>query len=240
MRALVVDDEAPARRRLIRMLEPLGVQVIGEAQDGLEALKVVDQTQPDLIFLDIRMPNLDGLALAAQYAHLPPVVFVTAFEEHAIEAFDVNAVDYLLKPVRQERLRKTLERIRTQTPSAQAGFEALAPPAPEVPRVVVHDRNTTHLFDAPQITRFWSSNKYTVFQHENVEHLTNEPLSALEERLTNFGFMRVHRAELIRIDAVASLRAADAAFEVELIDGQVARVSRRSITTLKRHLGLSS
>lgn len=240
MRVVVVDDEEPARRRLIRMLAELPVEVVGEAENGIEALRVIDETRPDLLFLDIRMPELDGLALAAQYAHLPPVVFVTAYEGHAIDAFEVNALDYLLKPVRQVRLQKTLARVKAHLRPAKESFDVLPAPSGAHPRVVVHDRGITRLFDAQEITRFWSANKYTVFRMNDEEHLTSEPLNALETRLTEFGFMRVHRAELVRLDAVKSLQAKTQGHEVLLQDGQTARVSRRLVATLKQELGLSS
>jgi DNA-binding LytR/AlgR family response regulator len=107
-----------------------------------------------------------------------------------------------------------------------------------VPRVVTHERGTIHVFDAQTITRFWASEKYTLFFLDNKEHLTEEPLSALAERLAPWGFLRVHRAELIRVAAVQALSSADGIHEARLQDGQVARVSRRLMSVLKRELGL--
>src|ERR1043166_215273 len=167
MKLLVVDDEAPARRRLCRMLEELaGVEVAGEAENGWDALAAVDRIQPDLLLLDINMPGLDGLELAARYAHLPPVVFVTAHDEHAVRAFELNAVDYLLKPVRAERLAEAIARARVRVTAASDCFSALpkvSRPAAAVPRVVTHDRGTLRFFDARIITRFRAFEKYTSF-----------------------------------------------------------------------------
>ena len=236
----MVDDELPARRRLVRMLEQLpGVEVAGQAGDGLAALAVVADARPDLILLDINMPGLDGLALAARHAHLPPVVFVTAHDEHAVRAFELNAVDYLLKPVRPERLAVALQRAEARRLPAPDGFAALGiDPRTAGPRVVTHERGVVRLFDARDITRFSAADKYTAFRVGGEEHLTEEPLSQLEERLAPHGFVRIHRGELVAAAAVRSLDVADGAHRVHLSDGQVARVSRRLVTTLRKQLGI--
>jgi DNA-binding LytR/AlgR family response regulator len=240
MKVLIVDDEAPARRRLRRMLDQLGgIELVGEADGGLSALREIERLQPDLLLLDIEMPDLDGMALAARYAHLPPVVFVTAHDEYAVRAFEANAIDYLLKPVRAERLAEALKRAQARTRSAAESFGALPPIGKsEIPRVVTHERETIRFFDARTITRFWASEKYTLFFADNKEHLTEEPLSALAERLAPWGFFRVHRAELIRITAVRALTSGDGIHEVRMEDGQIARVSRRLVGLLKKELGL--
>jgi len=241
VRILVVDDEAPARRRLVRLLEDLdGVEVVGEAENGAHALEQVARVAPELLLLDIHMPGIDGLELAAMYTDLPPVVFVTAHDEHALRAFEVHAVDYLLKPVRAARLAEAIVRARARVGSAAESFRALGAGAKgaEVPRVVTHERGVHRLFDVRAITRFWASEKYTVFLFEGAEHMTAEPLAALEERLVPWGFLRVHRAELVRVSAVRALTAEGGGAEARLEDGQVARVSRRFVPALKKQLGL--
>ncbi|MER2566149.1 MAG: LytTR family DNA-binding domain-containing protein [Myxococcaceae bacterium] len=240
LRALVVDDEAPARRRLRRQLEALSVEVVGEAEDGEQALTQARALAPDVIFLDVRMPGVDGLTLAQRHTDLPPIVFCTAYDEFAVKAFEVNAVDYLLKPVREERLSLSVEKVRAkQAASRERVAKALEAVAPaQATRVVSSTRGTVRFFDARQLTRFWSSDKYTVFVAEGEEHLIEESLSTLEERLAPHGFLRVHRAELIRLDAVKSLSTADGMHEVKLADGQVAKVSRRSVGAVKAALGL--
>ena len=142
-----------------------------------------------------------------------------------MKAFEVNAVDYLLKPVRTDRLAAALEKVQ---PLALPGT-----------RVVAAGRGVIRLFEATDLTRLWSSEKYTVFRSDGEEHLTEEPLSALELRLSAYGFLRTHRAELVNLKAVRSLRLTDGLHEVELSDGQRARVSRRSIADVKRALGLN-
>ncbi|WP_164018607.1 LytR/AlgR family response regulator transcription factor [Pyxidicoccus trucidator] len=242
MRVLVVDDEEPARRRLERMLRELaGVEVVGQAGDAEETLRQVATLRPDLLLLDIHMPCMDGLTLAQRHADLPPVIFVTAHDEHAVQAFEVNAVDYLLKPVRPERLATAMERARQRRlASREAVSRALETvrPAGASTRIVTSTAGTLRFFDARDITRFWSSDKYTVFLVDGAEQMTEEPLSTLEERLREAGFLRVHRGELVHANSIRALRGADGIHEVELRDGQVARVSRRLLAEVKRGLGL--
>lgn len=239
MRVMVIDDEAPARRRLARMLEQQeGIELAGEAGNGLDALAAIERERPDLLLLDIEMPGVDGLALVARYAPLPPVVFVTGHDEHAIRAFELNAVDYLLKPVRRERLAEALQRSRARMRLAADSFQALPACAAvsTTPRVVTYSRGAVRLFDVRVITRFGASHKYTVFSAEGEEHLTEEPLSALAERLRPHGFVRVHRAELVNRSAIRALESNQGRHEIHLDDGQVVRVSRRELAALRATL----
>ncbi|MDI3291387.1 LytTR family DNA-binding domain-containing protein [Polyangium sp. 15x6] len=244
MKILVVDDEEPARRRLIRLLRDIpGTEVVGEAGDGEEALRRIEALGPELVLLDIRMPGLDGLSLAQRYVDLPPLVFITAYDEYAVQAFEVNAVDYLLKPVRPERLLSAVERARqrllaTKEAAARA-LSAVAGRGGPTSRIVTVTRGVIRLFDARDVTRFWSSDKYTLFRADREEHCTEEPLSTLEERLRAHGFLRVHRGELIHVGSVKALRSGEGIHEIELQDGQIARVSRRSLSALKAALGLA-
>ena len=230
MKAFVVDDEAPARRRLTRMLEAIdGVTVIAQLEDGEALLRALEARSPDVIFLDVRMPGVDGMTLAQRHGDLPPIVFVTAYDEYAVRAFELEAVDYLQKPVRPERLANAVARVRSR----------LAPRTSDtIPRVISATRGVFCVFDARTITRFWACDKYTNFRADDAEHLTEESLNALEERLGAHGFVRVHRAELVKLDAIRSLRIIDGGHEIALADGQVVRVSRRALPAIKAALGL--
>jgi DNA-binding LytR/AlgR family response regulator len=242
MRILVADDEALARRRLIRMLgEMAGLEVVAEAANGREVLAEVARTHPDVVLLDIEMPELEGLSVARRLAPSTRVVFVTAYEEHAVRAFALDAVDYLLKPVRRERLAEALRRVSVRRASNEASSLAVVEDAvllAEAARVVAHVRGTARFFDARHITRFWALDKYTAFLAEGEEQLTDEPLTALEERLSRFGFVRTHRAQLVRSSAIRSLRTRGGAAEACLADGQRVPVSRRMLYRLKHELGL--
>jgi DNA-binding LytR/AlgR family response regulator len=252
VRVLVVDDEKPARDRLIRMLARIeGVSVAGEARDGEEAARMIAELAPDAVLLDVNMPRLDGMSLALEHlGALPAVVFVTAYDDHAVRAFEAGAVDYLVKPVRQERLERALERARERGPAraagreTDAGIEALlrrlaGAGAAEIEcRISVAQAGTVRFFDARQVSRFWSSDKYTLFCHGGDELMLEETLGALERRLAPHRFVRVHRSELINLSLVEALHHEDGIHEVELADGQRARVSRRSLAALRRALGL--
>jgi len=244
VRVLVVDDEEPARRRLVRMLGMHdGVEVVGEAENGLAAIAALERARPDLLLLDIEMPELDGLELVARHGWLPPVVFVTGHDEHAVRAFDLYAVDYLLKPVRSERLAEALLRARTRVRPAAESFRALAAgggaeATAAAPRIVTRLRGTIRLFDACIVTRFSAANKYTVFMVDGEEHLTEEPLAALAERLRPYGFIRVHRAELVNRAAIRAIDAKQGVCQLQLSDGQTVNVSRRLVAALKSELQL--
>jgi DNA-binding LytR/AlgR family response regulator len=239
LKVLVVDDEAPARRRLARQVATLGHEVVAEAADGEAALAAIAAHAPDVMLLDIRMPGIDGLTLAQRTTSLPPIIFCTAWSEFAVQAFEVNAVDYLLKPVRVERLGAALGKVSGPGSKAMArALEVVAPVSPT--RLITGERGAVRFFDARDVTRFWASDKYTVFRADGGEHLIEESLVTLSERLAPFGFVQVHRAELVRLDAVRSLRSDDGVHELELQDGQVARVSRRELGTVRKALGLSA
>lgn len=239
MNVLVVDDEPPARRRLCRLLSELpDVTVVGELADGEHLLERAVQCAADVILLDIRMPGLDGLSLAERYPQLPAIIFVTAYDEYAVRAFELAAVDYLLKPVRPERLASSLERIRARSQVEHVQPVSSSPPpmashVQRVPRIAIKGQGELELFDVREVTRFWSSHGYTVFIADGAEHLSEEPLAMLEARLHEHGFLRVHRAELIRLDAVRSLRRDGVSYEALLSDAQSVRVSRRCMRAVK-------
>lgn len=234
---MIADDEAPARRALARLVQQLGSVVVAEAENGLDVLAAVGDTHPEVILLDVHMPELDGVELAARFAHLPPIVFVTAHDEHAVRAFEVGAVDYLLKPVTLERLATALERASARRATRPAPFP-VAQAAVTTPRIVTRQGATIRVFDATAIDRFQATDKYTVFVTGGVEHASEEPLASLEERLRPFGFVRAHRSELVRVAAVRALRSDGGEHTLLLADGQVVPVSRRSLAAVKAALGV--
>lgn len=240
MRILIVDDEAPARRRLKRMVERIdGLTVVGEASDGESAIVQATELNPDLTLLDIQMPGLDGLATADDPA-LGRVIFVTAHSEHAVTAFELNAVDYLLKPVTQQRLEQAISRVQPQQPRPDALRnvlqQALADSAPRTIRLSARVGTTIHVFDSREITRISSRDKYAVFERGGEEYLLDESLNQLQTRLEPVDFVRIHRAELVNLNAVVAVHADGGGAEVELRDGQRAAVSRRHLAELKARL----
>jgi DNA-binding LytR/AlgR family response regulator len=242
----VVDDEPLARRRLVRMLAAIpDVSLAGEAGNAQAALQEIRAERPDLVLLDIRMPGLSGLELAASEQDLPPIVFTTAYDQYAVEAFEVSAVDYLLKPVEPERLAAALDKARRhREPAELAGLQSLLEQLgrkvdrPRSTRISARRAGTTRLFEAREITRIHASQKYALFLHEGFEFVLDESLNALEARLEGEGFFRVHRAELVNLSHFRALHSEDGAVSVELSDGQIAPVSRRAVPALKQRLGI--
>jgi DNA-binding LytR/AlgR family response regulator len=243
VKVLVVDDEPLARARLLRMLASIeGVVPVGEAGTGREALDKIAELAPDCVLLDVRMPGLDGLEVAN--ATDVPVVFTTAHNAYAVDAFELAAVDYLLKPVRRERLVRALEKVRQAAPASRAPMGARVQqlraafgPAPAA-RISARRGDAVHLFDPSEIVRFKAAGGYTSFQRDGHEFLLDESLNQLEERLAPLGFLRVHRAELVRLEAIRALHGEAGNTLVELSDGQRAPVSRRLVADLRRRLGI--
>ncbi len=231
MRVIVADDEPLALRRLVRMLNTIeGVQVVAEAFDGERAADCIAQFKPDVALLDINMPGLDGLAVA-ELAGDTKLVFVTAHVQHAAEAFEVDAVDYLIKPVRLERLKKALSRVqrRVQTQSQEPKPEASV-------RLVVQDGASSQFVDAREVDAFVASDKYTEFFLKGREYLVRDSLGTLEERLEGHGFIRTHRSALVRQEAISKLTQVEGAATVTLEDGRNLPVSRRRTADIKRML----
>jgi DNA-binding LytR/AlgR family response regulator len=255
MKILVVDDEPLARRRLIRKLRALAdAEVVGEAADGNEAAEKITALAPDLVFLDIRMPGLDGMALARQLASAgeggPAVIFTTAHSEHAVEAFELAAADYLLKPVETDRLRTAFDKVKkAMGPKAPADPSRLAALVEKLlraegnespPRVSARLGDVVHIFDAREIARFHAEEKYVVVRKGGEEYLLDESLQTLEQRLAPHGFLRVHRSDLVNLASVRALRLeGDGEGAVlDLSDGQQSPVSRRMLAEVKIKLGL--
>ncbi len=220
MRVLVVDDEPLARRRLVRMLQAIeAITAIGEAEDGDAALRL--GPAHDVVLLDIAMPGVDGLAVARRLSGTTPVIFVTAHPQHALAAFDTEAVDYLVKPVRPERLARALSRLG---------------PRPASARIPARGHDGVHLFDPNAIDCFWAADKVTLFEVEGREHVVDESLASLAERLP--GFVRTHRSWIVRLAAVARLGRGPSGAYVVLQGGQRIPVSRRQLPELADRLGL--
>lgn len=233
MKVLIVDDEAPARDRLRRMLEKIeGITTVGEAADGKAALQANEQLQPDVILLDIRMPGMDGLATARELAKLPDpptVIFTTAYGEHALEAFEAEALDYLVKPVRQERLEQTLTRLlkRGLVIDKTQGRSHLT----------VRKHGNLHLIPVDEILYFQADNKYVTAFMAGREELLEESLKQLEEE---FGsrFLRIHRNALIALESLEGIeKNPDGRCHVTLRGvGCGPEISRRHLAEVRRVL----
>jgi len=200
LRVLIVDDEPPARERLRSMLaEAGGFDVAGEAGNGLEALERVDRLTPDIVLLDVRMPGIDGLEVARQLAthpEPPAVIFTTAFDEYALQAFESEAIAYLLKPIRAEKLSAALAKAaRLTRPQLQQVASAAREPARRS-HIGVRGRDGLRLIPVDEIFCFHADQKYTTVRHTNGEDLIEDSLKTLEEEFAQT-FVRIHRNALV-------------------------------------------
>jgi len=241
MRILIVDDEPPARLRLHSLLQQLpGVEIVGEAGDGGTALKQVEALNPDVVLLDIRMPGMDGLECARHLAALstpPAVIFVTAYDRFAIEAFEAQAMDYLVKPMRKERLEAALARAKRPNAAQRAALEAtsVAVPGGRRRQLCVRVRDSLRLVDVERIYYFRADQKYVTVRHDTGEVLIEDSLKALEEEFQD-EFVRIHRNALVAVRAIDALEKNDHGhFHVRLrgLDEKL-EVSRRLVPDVRR------
>jgi two-component system response regulator AlgR len=237
MKVVIVDDEPLARARLRELLaEQPGVTVVAEAADGHGALHACAEQQPDLVLLDIQMPGIDGLETArhlAAFEPRPAVVFCTAFDAHALSAFDAQAIDYLVKPVRPERLAAALDRVRTFT-AGREHVSTAAHPGQRRTHLCARMRGSLRLIPVEDVHYLQAEEKYVVVHHARGEDLIEESLKSLEEEFAE-RFVRIHRNCLVaRHEIVELKRAADGHVQAVLRHGkQPLEVSRRCVAHLR-------
>ena len=237
MRILIVDDERPARERLRRMLAlETGIEAIFDAADAHEALRCVLEMRPDALLLDIEMPELSGIELAASLPEPAPlVVFVTAYDEYALRAFDANAIDYLLKPFDQMRLRRALARLRERL----AGRELAASAAAGLPprQLLVSERGATRVVQVADIEWLETADNYVALHTAQGAPLLRQTLAGLLAQLGG-SFVRCHRRAAVRVDAVERVVPLDKGdCEILLRSGAVAPCSRQFRPALMAALG---
>jgi two-component system response regulator AlgR len=238
LRVLIADDEALARERLRSLLAEIGdAQVVGEAADGEEALRKLDTCDPDIVLLDVRMPGLDGIETARRIAENPAppaVIFTTAFDEYALKAFDAQAVAYLLKPIRREKLAAAIAQAGRLTRPQLAQAAAAARFAPQRTHIAVKVRDSTRLIPTAEIRCFVADQKYVTVRHAGGEDLIEESLKSLEEDL-GASFVRIHRNALVNVAHMAAIeRDAEGQYYVRLRErDERLAVSRRMASDLR-------
>ncbi|HKH90230.1 MAG TPA: LytTR family DNA-binding domain-containing protein [Gemmatimonadaceae bacterium] len=263
VRVLVVDDEPLARMRIEDVLSHLeGAEIVGSASNGIEAVEMIRSLKPDLVFLDVQMPGKTGVEVVREIGPsvMPATIFVTAYDQFAVQAFDVAAVDYLVKPFDDERLESAFERARSrlaleglgqlrekllavlQTPgTASAQPTPAHPHTPEyLERIAVEMRGKVQSIPVDQIDYIVQSGPYAELHSGGRRHLIREAMQTLEERLDPRKFMRVHRSMIVRLDLVEALhRGTGGDYEVQLKGGARVKVSRSRRDALERWLGVS-
>jgi len=242
MRCVLVDDETPARERLRDLLSQAAVEatVVGEAGSGKDAVTLIHESRPDVVFLDVQMPVIDGFEVVQLLAPpRPHVVFVTAYDEHALRAFEVHALDYLTKPVRLERLNRTLEhlaRLGTPPPDSPA-LDRLGGDR-QLQRLTVHVGSRLQVIPVAGV-RYFEADGKAVFAHlKEGRFRTSFGLDEIEARLDPTRFLRIHRSYLVNAAVVRELVPwFSGTYQLKLDDGRELPVARRRIGRVKQALG---
>jgi two-component system LytT family response regulator len=239
IRTVVADDEPIARARIVSLLRgEEDIDVVGECADGREARQAIADTSPDLLFLDVQMPEVDGLALARTLGSTgaPVIVFVTAHEDYAVRAFEVRALDYLLKPVSAERFRATLAHARDQVARRRA--EGAGAPRPRRDRLMVKSGGRIHVIRAAEIDWCEASGNYVGLHVGARCHLVRDTMAHLEAELDPRQFMRIHRSAIVNVDRVQEMQPSfNGEFVVILRSGTRLTLSRGYRDALQARLG---
>jgi len=242
IRTLIVDDEPLAREGVaLALATERDVEIVGSCEDGPSAVQAIRDLDPDLVFLDVKMPGLDGFAVIHEIGadKMPPVIFLTAYEEHALRAFRVNALDYLLKPIDAADLRKSVERARRRRAQDELGawrgeLRALvAAVAHErastdtAERILVRTNGRVHVLDPREIEWVEAAGDYVTMHAAGKSHVVRDSLRNIELRLAAHGFIRIHRSTLVKLACIRELIAKDSGdHDVVLHDSTVLRLSR--------------
>jgi len=239
LRVMIVDDEELARQVLREYLETIpGVEIAAECSNGFEAVKAISEHSPDLVFLDVQMPKLDGFEVLELIGKQVAVIFTTAFDQYAIRAFDAQAVDYLLKPFSQDRLEKAIERVRQRlgrtVPKPAELAAAARPPQQYLQRIVVKDGTRVHIIPTDRLDYAEAQDDYVALHSAGKSYLKQQTISSLESALDPAQFIRIHRSHLVNLDRVAKIEpyTKDSRIAV-LSDGTQLPVSRAGYDRLK-------
>ena len=246
LRVAIVDDEIPARQILREYLElEPDVDIVAECANGFEAVKTVTEQMPDLLFLDVQMPKLDGFEVLELVGRDTAVIFTTAYDEFALRAFDVHAVDYLLKPVGRERLHEAVERAREriagrgQQPETSGPALAMAarPPGAWLMRIVVRDAAQVHVVPVDKVDFVEAQDDYIAICTEARKLLKDQTMADVESQLDPRRFVRIHRSYLLNLDRLARLEPAGGDSRMAVLhDGRRLPVSRSGYARLKHLL----
>ena len=242
IRAVIVDDEELARQVLREFLSKHEeIEIIAECANGFEAVKAVTELKPDLLFLDIQMPKLTGFEVLELIGSDRAVIFVTAYDEYALRAFDVHAVDYLLKPFAAERfesaLKRAKERLGGKLPAPADLSSAARPPAEYLERIVVRDGTRVHIIPIAKLDFAEAQDDYVALSSEGKKHLKQQTISSLEKALDPDRFLRIHRSYIVNLEKVTKIEPySKDNYVVVLTSGAQIPVSRSGYARLRAQL----
>ena len=234
MKAMLIDDEPPARRELRRLLSGFPwVEIVGEAGNVDQAAELVESLTPELLFLDIQMPGGSGFDLLARLEDVPQVIFTTAYDEHAVRAFKVDALDYLLKPIEPARLAEALSRVR----SAQAA--RLPAPHAVLEQIFVRDGSRCWFVPLREVRLLSSEGNYIRLSWGKLQPLLGRALAALEQRLDPNRFFRANRRQIINLDFIESVElGVNGRLHAQLREGPEVEISRRQARLFKTKMSI--
>ncbi len=239
IRTLIVDDEPLAREGIRQQLQSYpDVEIVGEGSDGIQAVEMIENAKPDLVFLDIQMPERDGFGVIEEIGpeHMPVVIFVTAYDEHALRAFEIHALDYLLKPLDPERFREALSRARNQLSLKQSSalsdkllklIEGMPARNPCLHRIAIKTAGKVFFVNALDVDWIQANGDYVMVHAQGKKHLIREKISDLQRKLDPHQFIRIHRSSIVNIDRIKDLEPLFYGdYSVNLNDGTKLTLSR--------------
>lgn len=244
IKVIVIDDEPLARMIIKSYLEKESdIEVVAECGDGFEGAKAIQSFDPDLVFLDIQMPKLTGFEMLEILDKTPHIIFTTAFEEHAIKAFEKSAVDYLLKPIPEERFLRGLQKFRTlfQNKQPQKALETLKEEMGEeiLERIVVKNGTQIKLIPAQQIIYLEAYDDYVKIHTKDGMFLKNKTMASFEKQLDPKQFVRVHRSFIVKVDQLVKIEPMEKeSYRGILLNGDKVNISKAGYTRLKQTIGL--
>lgn len=244
MKVVIVEDSRLARLELKEQLKTISdITLVGEAENAEQGIALIEQQQPDLLLLDINLPGMDGFSMLQQLQDVPQVIFTTAYDQYAVKSFEVNALDYLLKPITLERLQQALDKARQHhcydnhcsDNHGSDNYSKLQPSS----RFFVKDGEQCWLVTLQQVQLFESIGNYTRLYFEQHKPMIYKSLAQIEKRLPEHGFFRANRSELINMDYVREVELAlNGNLMISLANGKIIELSRRQATEFKKRLSL--
>ncbi|MGC6431021.1 MAG: LytR/AlgR family response regulator transcription factor [Jejuia sp.] len=236
-KVIIVDDESAGRQLIKEYLEDYkDLILLGEANNGVDAVKLINEFKPGLVFLDIQMPGMTGFDVLTHLEELPQIIFSTAYDQYALKAFEVHAIDYLLKPYTKERFKVAIEKLRdTVDNNARPLTESLLMETAKYPeRILVQSQNKLVTIRLEDVVRIEAYGDYSKIVVGDQTYLSNYGISTLEEKLNGDIFIRVHRSSIINLNKVKELNKYTKSYDVTMLNGDIVRVSRGYMDNIKK------